>query len=547
MGEDDVGQVGLPRPVTPHFCMWCGSRVPEGSRFCVECGRFLADPGHEVAPGAAEPTIPRPVQVSRAPRARHTSPRDLVTMLRSSRWSVPVATGLAVLLVVGLGGFLLLGHLRDRPVREALATSQTSLQDGMRRLERVEDLEQLRGVARSFAGNLPTLRAQERSLAGSTTELGRAGHRVVAAQVALTAAVSRIADAETDGFAWWGPVHDQVVRAETDLVAGTRSLATVDEDSASEVVEISPGVDHLERVVGETVADATRSNLRALVGDLAAAPRTASIREVAEAAGLESDAVRVSAAALDEGSTEGKALASYAAAYQELGALAVLDADNLDAWAAIRGPLSASLSAVAGPDDSASGRTAVANVDTVVRRGEDALKGWKGRYDAAVSDKKDDLSRLKDYRVKMDGQLRTYSSLRGELSNWIDRVEDPSAYITYDEAYTVLGQASSDRYTVRDTMNKLDKPGEVVPAHQSLLAVIGSGIAAVDAAFQAFSDAQYCETVCYYRDSSGWARFRSESTRITAAYAAAVDSWQGRVTSIESSISSRKLPDRPEV
>lgn len=557
MDDNDLRGIRLPRQAAPRFCTDCGHQVPEGSRFCVDCGRFLATaPATSEEPTTvipvATPTpmfVPAPesAPVYAVPPPPRRTPRDVLASLRHSRWTIPLAIGLAVLIVAGVGGVLLVGHLRNRPVVQALEASQASLAGTLDRLEGAQDLEQVRVAGRAFSQSLPTLTAQEQTLAGSTTELGVAGHEVVAAQLAIATAVAKIADAEPDGFAWWGPLHDDLGKAEADLASGTKALAAVDGDAAKELTGTADGVRHLEEVVGSAVADSARSDLTSLVDSLAAAPRTSAIRDVAEEAALQGEAVQVSSAALDADSTQGKALASYAAAYQGLEALTVLDADHLASWAGLRAPLATALSTAAGSDGAMSGRAALTNVDTVVRRGEDALKAWKGRYDNAVSAKRDDLRRLKDYRFKMDGQLKTYSSLRGELSNWIDRVEDPTNFVSYEEGYRVLSQASSDRYTVRDTMNRLDKPGEVVEAHQALLAVIGSGITAVDAAYSGLADAEYCETVCYYKDSADWQTFRSESARITAAYAAAVSAWQGRMSSIESSISNRQLPEKPEV
>ena len=50
---------------------------------------------------------------------------------------------------------------------------------------------------------------------------------------------------------------------------------------------------------------------------------------------------------------------------------------------------------------------------------------------------------------------------------------------------------------------------------------------------------------CYYRDTEGWRRFSSESSRITQAYQAALADWEASVSGADRDIARRPLPKQP--
>lgn len=550
-GDDSPPPTHLQR--ADRFCVWCGSEPPPGSRFCVACGRFITD-GSSLPVDTHDVSAPGPMvgagefERDRVEGSRWPSLSPVLVTARDSRSLLVIAAVLAVMLAIGVAGLFVVPSLRERPVNEALKAVQTSFETSMRQLETADALEAVRSVASDLERSLPAWRAREASLARSNTELGRASRRVVLAQITYAESVAQLAEVSNEGFSWWGPLHTNLVEANARINAGRRALGAVREESGAAVSRGDAGLSHLETVIGGEVAGAARSNLSALLQDLAAAPRTVAIRELASSAALEGAALDVSSSALLKESPEGRRMAIYAAAYRQVGGLDIIDGDHLDAWAALRGPLLESLAAVdADLPRMSVGAGAVSNVDRVVRRASDTLESWQRRFDAAVSERADDLAGLRSYRTKMDAQLRTYSSLRGELSRWLDRVEAPDSYVPYSEAYDVLSQATFDRRQVRDEMNTLDKPAEVADLHQNLIAVIDAGIAGVQAAYEGASDAQFCVTSCFYRDTPGWRRFRADSAQITRTYGVAVESWRDRVDRVEVFISNQKLPSKPVV
>jgi hypothetical protein len=371
---------------------------------------------------------------------------------------------------------------------------------------------------------------------------------VVTAQVALASALAELGDTPAGQFVWWGPLHERLDRAEADLASATRALASVDEDAAASVALGDKALTQLEKMLGVEVANSAQRRLTTLLESLASASKTTAVREAARTAALETAAVEVSLPAMGSGSAEADRLEVYSSVFPFLGRLAVLDADHLDAWAALRGSFVTEMARVGPEVSSASlGQAAANNIDRLVRNGKTALADWKARYNTAIEDRAQASRVLKEYRSQMQGQLSTYSALRGELSRWVDKVAAPGSYVTYDEAYDVLGRAASDRYAVRDKMNSLTVPPEVMSAHRALVSVIDDAISAVDAGYEGASDSNFCVTSCYYKDTPGWRRFSAESARITQAYDGAQRAWEAGVSAADREIVRRALPEEPVV
>jgi hypothetical protein len=77
--------------------------------------------------------------------------------------------------------------------------------------------------------------------------------------------------------------------------------------------------------------------------------------------------------------------------------------------------------------------------------------------------------------------------------------------------------------------------------------VVDDAIAALQSAYDGAADSDNCLSSCYYKDTPGWKRFSSESTRITNAYRAADQHWHAAVVGAESAASLRELPVKPTV
>ena len=77
--------------------------------------------------------------------------------------------------------------------------------------------------------------------------------------------------------------------------------------------------------------------------------------------------------------------------------------------------------------------------------------------------------------------------------------------------------------------------------------MLDDGIAAVSAAYDGLLDADFCSFGCYYRDTHGWQRFRTESSRITDAFGVAVEQWESHLAQAEATAENVRLPKQPAV
>jgi hypothetical protein len=563
MGDEmSSGVLGRPEKTDQpagRFCVWCGTEFAPAARYCGGCGRSVADsvqlPHSPATDGAEDPVseTDESTILDVFDHGEHVRPMESPRSVRrvpgtTKRWIVIGAGAVALLLLVAVVATFAFRSAQERPVRAAMESAQQTFDADVRRLSSASDMTRVQTAGQRFASDLSRLEAQEKSLAASDHELARAARLVVAAQVSFASAAAELSEIPQGDFTWWGPVHSDLDKAARELRSASKGLAAVDDDAAPSGDSVTGALRNLEKVVGADVAGAAGARLSELLGRVADASATAGVRSAASTANLEAAAVKTSAESLPEQSSDAERLRALSTVYSSLGALAVLDADHLDEWATLRAPLTSALAA-SGPEvlDQSVGRTAVSNVQRIVDRGKRALADWKAEYDTAVEARAQDLSNLRSYKANMDSQLRTYSALRAELSRWVDKVDAPDSHVTYDEGYRVLAQASTGRYEVREKMSSLTVPSEASDAHRGLMTVLDDAIAAVDAAFEGTSDAEWCITSCYYRDTEGWRRFTAESARITGAFDWAVKSWEAGVSAADRAIAGRTLPKQPVV
>lgn len=90
-----------------------------------------------------------------------------------------------------------------------------------------------------------------------------------------------------------------------------------------------------------------------------------------------------------------------------------------------------------------------------MERASTRLQERQAESDAAIEDKAADPAALDAYSKLMEAQMRAYSALPEDQSEWVVRVEDPSSYVTYDEPYSVPSHAQWDRQAIRDELNGL--------------------------------------------------------------------------------------------
>ena len=458
------------------------------------------------------------------------------------------AAATAVLLVAILAGTFGFRYLQDRPVHEAFGAAQQVFAPMVESFAEANDLEQVGFAGQRAEDAVGRLSTRRTAIADADTELARSLVPVLDAQVAAAWAGAQLAGVEGSELGVWGEAHASLSTALEDLAAATKDLQLQDAESAQMVVDGQAMLSNLDTVVGTAVAKQIEASMQSLLGELTVAKKTADVRATAEAATRELQAGEAALKGMAPDSPQAEHLESSLAVNHAIAGLDLLDGETLGEWPSLRRSLTAAMGSV--PSDSplvADGREAVGGLNKLVARADTRLSDWQAAYDGAVQEKAADSTALAEYAAAMEAAMRRYSTLRTDLSEWIDRVESPNAYVTYDEAYSVLSQARWDRQVIRDEMNGLAVPADVQAAHGELVSVVDDAIAAMQAAYDGATDSDYCMTSCYYKETPGWTRFSSESGRITEAYRAADQSWQAAVAAAKSSVESRTLTRKPQV
>ncbi len=69
------------------------------------------------------------------------------------------------------------------------------------------------------------------------------------------------------------------------------------------------------------------------------------------------------------------------------------------------------------------------------------MRDWAARNADAIKDRDGNSKALTEYAGAVRAQLRTYSTLRGDAQDFLDRVESPDVFVTYEEVYSFFQQA----------------------------------------------------------------------------------------------------------
>jgi hypothetical protein len=172
---------------------------------------------------------------------------------------------------------------------------------------------------------------------------------------------------------------------------------------------------------------------------------------------------------------------------------------------------------------------------------------WRRRFVKARRERNADLTVLEGYAQTMRGHVAEYSSLRSEMSTWIEKVDSDG--VTFEQAYDYLADASSSRGSVRTAIGNLDPPAAVASQHNELLATVDQAVAAVDAAYEGTVDFQFDldEDYSTYRDAPGWETFKTESGRISGRFSRAQAAWESAIASARGTIRGRGLPEEPDL
>lgn len=302
------------------------------------------------------------------------------------------------------------------------------------------------------------------------------------------------------------------------------------------------------------LAEAT-ATAETLLDDVQQAQLTADLRVVAADADSAAEPVTDTLTSLDPAGATAQALASVDDLLSALTGLARIDSDTLDTWPQVRDDLDTALDAlpseVDGMDTLAdTGADAIEATDTLIADAEQTLADWQASVEAAEAASQDNAAAaagLTEYDNAVQGQLRTYNSLRNDTSNFVDLAGDPDAFVTYDQGRTALSEGAAARREVRSALTALTVPAGIEAEHARLVAMVEDAAAAMDAAVSAIDDADYCVSSCYVFETDAWETFRNESSRITGEFAAAETALQSKLAELRAPLGEVTATDKPIV
>jgi hypothetical protein len=549
MGESMLN--GVKRRQVEVTCSGCGAGVGAEHAFCPRCGNKLQDSAHQDT--AVLDHLGMLFDVSEREPAGAPSDQVLADpaqtrVTRGGRRGALIAGLLALLLVLTSAGVWAWSYWRDAPARSALDSTQVEFAAAVETLSGASSLDELHDGASTLDALEGELEAARESVS-SGSDLSVAARGLLGARQDLATAGAALTTVTDDDFSTWTDVRADLVEAVDGYEAARQELHTVDGERA-ELAALPPGlVSNLEVAVGGAMLTSSGESFADLLGSLEGSQDTADLRAVGTDARSLGAGIGTVLDGFDAGTDEDEQLTGYVELSAALAGLSAIDAGHLDEWTEVRSQITQSLASVTLAEGSLNGSatTALEHVNGLVARAQERLRAWRADYEAAAEAKRDAMSGLASYRAEMTTQLDRYGELRGSLSDWIDRVEDPSTTVTYDEGYDVLWRAEMDRQEVRDAMSKLSVPAELSTSHNELVSVLDDGIAAVSAAYEGLLDADFCSFGCYYKDTPGWQRFRSESSRITDAFGVAVEQWESELVQAEAAAENTRLPKQPAV
>lgn len=583
----------------PRFCTSCGTPLGDG-RFCGGCG----SPADTASPTLPPVTVPAQHQPEQAPASQpaagdaadtvvlplpplppveaiepvapaappapplsgltwhdvppdEPTPADEVLVPDEEQTSPPgrrratvAVAGVLALVVLAGGGWAGVRYLQDGDVRRALAASTTAFNGVVRDLSGAGDVGQVAAAAATADGAADRVeQAAQRLSAGAGEAAVVRDH--LEAEKAVLIALAALAPLEEDTLKTWSAAYAALAAAVEQESASRADLRRVRAGAASDLGDVEAMLDRLTATVSPALAEDATGEAGRLARALDAAEKTADLRSLATTSAAEATAARSAAQTLPEG--EGKqVLGGYADVLAAVADLAQVDGESASVWKAARAEMAAAFRSVSASADAPAldvqARQALASADGVVAAATAAFADWRAKTDAAVEARAADGEDLKEYAAFFRTQTKSYEQLRQDLSTFTARVEDPGADVSYAEGYAFLSQAGEDRRLVRDTLVGTSVPDGAQEAHSEVVAAIDRAISAVQSAYDGLEQSQDCFEDCpYYRDTTGWQTFLSESDAISKGYARALTRWDASVVAAERAISNRPLPPKPSV
>jgi hypothetical protein len=192
--------------------------------------------------------------------------------------------------------------------------------------------------------------------------------------------------------------------------------------------------------------------------------------------------------------------------------------------------------------------TLVSSLDTRISKAAYALHRWRLSVKRARARKRAALRNVNAYAATIGGYISQYSGLRDSLQNAVNRI---ASGVSYTKAYQLLGDATSQRQTLKDSITGLPAPNGAAGAAAAQNQVghaLGDSITAINDASSGLSDYQSTPGFyASYQDTPGWQQFESLSTQVASEFASANSLWESQISNRITAINHVQLPQRPNV
>jgi hypothetical protein len=245
-------------------------------------------------------------------------------------------------------------------------------------------------------------------------------------------------------------------------------------------------------------------------------------------------------------------LAGYAA-------LADLAPERLDDWPALRADLSDAGGELIAADRELraedlrglgagvldSTAETVDNVNELIEGAQAELRDWRAEADRINAERTLQLAALGGYEQAFRGHDARYVELRGDLQDFVDRVDADG--VSFGEAYSTLSQATAQREEIRNALRALTPPPALAASHAGVVDVLDEAIDAMRSASEGVRQYEYSWDYWYYKDTPGWQTFMAASSGITGAHDTAFRAWEGAVAAERSRVEAIAPPAAPAV
>lgn len=158
-----------------------------------------------------------------------------------------------------------------------------------------------------------------------------------------------------------------------------------------------------------------------------------------------------------------------------------------------------------------------------------------------------ELAEVNAFTDQLDGIVSRYSSARGELSEWIDNVDQYGS--SFNAAYSKLDQQVELRNQLRSELAALTPPDPFGADQAALLAVMDRAVTATQDAYRGIEEFQFDFNYryLYYYDTPGWRSFEAQTDEISDSYEAALAAYESRKTDVVKRLEKRvPLPELPD-